>query len=579
MVNDSFEERIKKLNIFWRDLESEPGLSDADDKLMKRIVRILPETLGCPAIANAKIILKDQTYSSGKAKKVTKTISKPIRFNQHEFGKIELNYSEDGITCPEGEVENDEVILELMGERLGGYLTLCDKNEEIERLKVEALNAYDRTIEAWAAAFESQNKEASGHTERVVKLALELAESMGFEGEELVNIRRGALLHDIGKISIPDEIIAKPGKLTEEEFDVVRRHPLFAKKWLSQIELLKPALQIPYYHHEKWDGTGYPLGLAGEEIPMVARLFSIVDVWDALTSDRPYRRALTREEALNLIVSQSGTHFDPTVVEKFVKVLSEENYIDVPHKLRIQAFGQEKVWAQNILITSSEWQVHAAREMFYVFLAHPEGLMKEQVGLFMWPDASTDELDIKFKNTLYRLRNAVGKHVILLSESIYRFNPLIDYTYDVEIFLTSIQRANETDDMHQKIKNLSHAIQHYRGDYLPEVDAFWAIPDREKFRQMYVDALSLMASLYYEKGVYKLALRYCNQAIEEDSVKEEVHRLAMQIHAAMGNKAEIVRQYENCRNEMMDKFGLEPSEKTQELYDELIGMRVEERNS
>jgi two-component SAPR family response regulator len=270
-------------------------------------------------------------------------------------------------------------------------------------------------------------------------------------------------------------------------------------------------------------------------------------------------------------VSQSGSHFDPIVVEKFVKLLSQENYIDSPHKLRIQAFGQEKVWSQNILITSSEWQVHAAREMFYVFLAHPEGLTKEQVGLFMWPDASIDELDIKFKNTLYRLRNAVGKHVILLSEGIYRFNPLIDYTYDVEIFLTSIQRAQETDEIKQKIKNLSHAIQHYRGIYLPDVDAYWAIPDREKFRQMYVDALLLMATLYYEKGVYKLALRYCNQAIEEDSVKEEVHRLAMEIHAAMGNKAEIIRQFENCKSEMLDKFDVEPSEKTQSLYNMLIG--------
>lgn len=571
MANETFSDRLRKLNDFWQELEDEQGLSGIDDKVMKKIVKIFSKTLSCPDIANAKIILDDKTYSSGRAKATTKTLSAPICFNKEAFGKIEVHYSENGKSCSEGEVENDEIILEMLSERLGGYLALWDKNEEIERLKAEALNAYDRTIEAWAAAFETQNKEASGHTERVVKLALELAKEMGFEEDDLVNIRRGALLHDIGKISIPDEIISKPGKLTEEEFDVVKRHPLFVKKWLSQIELLKPALQIPYYHHEKWDGTGYPLGLAGEEIPLVARLFSVVDVWDALTSDRPYRRALSREEALNLIVSQSGSHFDPQVVEKFVGVLTQGEYIDAPHILRIQAFGQEKVWSQNILITSSEWQVHAAREMFYVFLAHPDGLTKEQVGLFMWPDASIDELDIKFKNTLYRLRNAVGKHVILLSEGIYRFNPLIDYTYDVEIFLTSIQRVQETEEIKQKIKNLSHAIQHYRGDYLPDVDAYWAIPDREKFRQMYVDALFLMASLYYEKNVYKLALRYCNQAIEEDPVKEEVHRLAMQIHAAMGNKAEIIRQFENCRSEMLDKFDVEPSDRTQTLYDTLVG--------
>ncbi|MCB2202379.1 HD domain-containing protein [bacterium] len=572
MAKDSLTERLNKLNDLWQELEEDQGLSGVDDKVLKKIVNIFSDALSCPELANAKIKLEDRTFSSGKAKKVTKTLTTPIRFNRQEFGEIEIQYSETGTSCGEGEVDNDAVILEVLSDRLGGYLALWHKDEEIERLKAEALNAYDRTIEAWAAAFDSQNKEASGHTERVVKLAIELAKEMGFEEEELVNIRRGALLHDIGKISIPDEIISKPGKLTEEEFDVVKRHPLFVKKWLSQIELLKPALQIPYYHHEKWDGSGYPLGLSGEDIPLVARLFSVVDVWDALTSDRPYRRALNREEALNLIVSQSGSHFDPDVVEKFVSVLTQGEYIDAPHKLRIQAFGQEKVWSQNILITSSEWQVHAAREMFYVFLAHPDGLTKEQVGLFMWPDASMDELDIKFKNTLYRLRNAVGKHVILLSEGIYRFNPLIDYTYDVEIFLTSIQRVQEAEELKQKIKNLSHAIQHYRGDYLPEVDAYWAIPDREKYRQMYVDALFTMATLYYEKGVYKLALRYCNQAIEEDPVMEEVHRLAMQIHAAMGNKAEIIRQFENCRNEMLEKFDVEPSDRTQSLYNTLVGV-------
>ena len=250
--------------------------------------------------------------------------------------------------------------------------------------------------------------------------------------------------------------------------------------------------------------------------------------------------------------------------------MSKENFIDTPHQLRIQAFGQEKVWAQNILVTTSDWQVHAAREMFYVFLAHPEGLTKEQVGLFMWPDASIEELDIKFKNTLYRLRSAVGKQVILLSEGVYRFNPILDYAYDVEIFLTAIQRAHETEDTHQKIKHLSHAIQHYKGDYLPEVDAYWAIPDREKYRQMHIEALYMIASLYYDKGVYKSALRYCEQALEEDPVYEEVHRLAMQIHAVTGNKAEIIRQYESCRNELLEKFDVEPTEQTQLLYDTLI---------
>lgn len=570
MATTSLKEKLEKLNGFWVELETSQDFMQSNDKVLRKIIRFLPESLSCPEITSTRIIYKDKTFTQGKCKDATRELVAPIQGLHHKVGQVEFHYSENGIKCNRSGLEDDEVILSLVSERIGTLSAIEEKDIEIEKLKEEALDAYDRTIEAWAAAFETQHKEASGHLERVVNLALRLAKDMGFPEEELVHIRRGALLHDIGKISIPDEIISKQGKLTEEEFDVVRRHPLFAKKWLSQIELLKPALQIPYYHHEKWDGSGYPLGLKGKDIPLAARMFSVVDVWDALTSDRPYRRALNKEEALNLIISQSGSHFDPKVVEHFIKVLSNENLINTPHLLRIQAFGQEKVWQQNILITTSGWQVHAAKEMFFVFLAHPDGLTKEQVGLYMWPDASTEELDIKFKNTLYRLRSAVGKQVILLSEGIYRFNPMLEYAFDVEIFLTAIQRANETEDPRQKIKHLSHAIQQYGGDYLPEIDDYWAIPDREKYRQMYIDALYAVAELYFEKEVYKSALKYCHQALEEDPVNEDVHRLAMKIHAVTGNKAEIIRQYEACRQELEEKFEVEPSEQTQLLYDTLI---------
>ena len=570
MATTSLKEKLEKLNEFWVELETSQDFTQSSDKVLRKIVRFLPESLSCPEITSTRIVYKDKAFSQGKSKAVTRELVMPIQYLQQKVGQVELHYSENGTKCNRLGLDDDEVILSLVSERIGTFSAIEEKDIEIEKLKEEALDAYDRTIEAWAAAFETQHKEASGHTERVVNLALELARDMGFPEEELVHIRRGALLHDIGKISIPDDIISKQGKLTEEEFDIVRRHPLFAKKWLSQIELLKPALQIPYYHHEKWDGSGYPLGLKGKDIPLAARMFSVVDVWDALTSDRPYRRALSKEEALNLIISQSGSHFDPKVVEHFIKVLSNENLINTPHQLRIQAFGQEKVWLQNILITTSDWQVHAAKEMFFVFLAHPDGLTKEQVGLYMWPDASTEELDIKFKNTLYRLRSAVGKQVILLAEGIYRFNPMLEYAFDVEIFLTAIQRANETEDSRQKIKHFSYAVQQYNGDYLPEVDDYWAIPDREKYRQMYIDALYAVAELYFEKEVYKSALKYCHQALEEDPVDEEVHRLVMKIHAVTGNKAEIIRQYETCRQELEEKFDVEPSEQTQILYDTLI---------
>jgi HD-GYP domain-containing protein (c-di-GMP phosphodiesterase class II) len=565
-----FRECLQTLEKNWARWTAGVDGQIRDDDLNKLVMGI-PDFLPNPESISSKIVLNNTEYFSKRFKEGSVVSVSEIRWGEKEYGKIELHFPADALEAlAEEEREQNLTILQILSNRLGAFINLLDKEREIQYLKEEALNAYDRTIEAWAAAFETQHKEASGHTERVTEMALALAKEMGMDDDQLVNVRRGALLHDIGKISIPDEIISKPGKLTDEEFDVVKRSPLFAKKWLSQIEILKPALEIPYYHHEKWNGTGYPLGLSGEDIPLVARMFSIVDVWDALTSDRPYRQALSREEALNLIVSQSGAHFDPKVVESFIKVLSDENLIDIPHKIRIQAFGSEKVWVKNVLVTTSDWQVHAAREMFFVFLANPEGLTKEQVGLYMWPDASINELDIRFKNTLYRLRSAVGKHVILLSEGIYRFNPMLDYTYDVEIFNMALKRAQEAEVAHEKIKHLSHAVQQYKGDYLPEVDAFWVIPDREKFRQQNVIALMQLAQLYFDKGVLKSALKYCELSLEEDSVNEDAHRLAMKIHAEAGNKAEIIRQYETCCLELEDKFNVLPSEKTQQLYKELI---------
>lgn len=141
--------------------------------------------------------------------------------------------------------------------------------------------------------------------------------------EELSHVRRGALLHDIGKMGIPDSILLKPGKLTEEEWDVMRKHPVHSFRMLSRIEYLRQAIDIPYCHHEKWDGTGYPRGLKGEEIPLAARIFAIVDVWDALTSNRPYRKAWPKEKALEHIKEQSGKHFDPKIVDLFLQEQSK----------------------------------------------------------------------------------------------------------------------------------------------------------------------------------------------------------------------------------------------------------------
>jgi putative nucleotidyltransferase with HDIG domain len=187
----------------------------------------------------------------------------------------------------------------------------------------DLLNAYDSTLEGWAKALELRDKETEGHSERVTRLTVKLAEAMAIQGESLVNIRRGALLHDIGKMGTPDAILHKNGPLDPHEREIIQQHPQHAYDMLKHIDYLQAALEIPYCHHEKWDGTGYPRGLRGTDIPIAARLFAIVDVYDALISDRPYRKALPREEVVAYLKTQSGTHFDPAVVDLFLKVLSQ----------------------------------------------------------------------------------------------------------------------------------------------------------------------------------------------------------------------------------------------------------------
>lgn len=183
-------------------------------------------------------------------------------------------------------------------------------------------DAYDATLAGWARALELRDLETEGHTQRVVKWTLDLTRSFHLDDDTLTQIYRGALLHDIGKMGIPDSILLKPGPLDSDELIIMRRHPVYAYEMLKSINYLKPALDIPYSHHEKWDGSGYPQGLSREEIPLSARIFCVVDVWDALTSKRPYRDALPPERALEYITSESGKHFDPLVVERFLSIVS-----------------------------------------------------------------------------------------------------------------------------------------------------------------------------------------------------------------------------------------------------------------
>ncbi|MBC8504221.1 MAG: HD domain-containing protein [Anaerolineales bacterium] len=197
--------------------------------------------------------------------------------------------------------------------------------KDLQKSNLDLALAYDNTLEGWARALEYRDMETEGHSRRVVDLTIKIAAKFDLSEKELVHLRRGALLHDIGKMGVPDHILQKEGPLDEKEWQIMRQHPLYAIEMLSHISHLRPALDIPHYHHEKWDGSGYPRGLKGEQIPLAARIFAIVDAWDALRSDRPYREAWSEQKALDYLQSQSGQYFDPKVVDVFLGVLSEES--------------------------------------------------------------------------------------------------------------------------------------------------------------------------------------------------------------------------------------------------------------
>jgi HD-GYP domain-containing protein (c-di-GMP phosphodiesterase class II) len=214
-------------------------------------------------------------------------------------------------------------------EALAGQAAIAIENttliEDLQNVNLELSMAYDSTIEGWSHALDLRDKETEGHTQRVTELTLELARTFGYGEYALVHIRRGALLHDIGKMGVPDRILLKEGRLTNEEWEIMQKHPDYAHEMLQPIAYLRPALEIPYCHHEKWDGSGYPRGLKGEEIPLTARIFAVVDVWDALISDRPYRAAWPEAKVLDHIRQGTGSHFDPRVVDAFVDLIGRRS--------------------------------------------------------------------------------------------------------------------------------------------------------------------------------------------------------------------------------------------------------------
>ena len=209
--------------------------------------------------------------------------------------------------------------------RLNRYRILLSQQDEIKRAHNELQDAYEETLKGWVRALDARDTETELHSRRVTLLTKSVARQAGIVDQDLEDIRRGALLHDIGKIAVPDHILRKPGPLTDAEWVIMRTHPKAAYDILKPIKHLANSLDIPYCHHERWDGAGYPRGLKGDAIPLSARIFAVIDVWDALLSDRPYRKAWGRERVIEHIRDNSGTHFDPVVTDLFLKMMSEPN--------------------------------------------------------------------------------------------------------------------------------------------------------------------------------------------------------------------------------------------------------------
>lgn len=243
----------------------------------------------------------------------------PMIVKSHVVGILEFFYTE-----PPTVSEDRRHFFEIVAGQVAIAFEDASLYENVVHAHEELKTAYDATLAGWVKAVDLRDKETEGHTQRVTTLTVQLARRVGLSEEQIEHVRRGALLHDIGKVAIPDRILHKAGPLDAEERATMNLHPVYAFDWLNRIKYLEPALEIPHCHHEKWDGSGYPRGLRGTEIPLSARLFAVVDVYDALTSDRPYRAAMSHAAAMEIIRNDAGVHFDPQVVDQFGALMEGE---------------------------------------------------------------------------------------------------------------------------------------------------------------------------------------------------------------------------------------------------------------
>jgi len=290
------------------DLNQEPF------SISKTIVRHVVETGEATLTTNAQADPRFGEQLSVAAYRLLSIMCAPLKIKENLIGVIYVdNRAHTGIFG-----NNDLGLISAFANQAAVAIDNARLFDDLQESNAELEIAYSATLEGWVRALDLRDKETEGHTKRVTALTQVLAKSMGVEEEDMVHITRGALLHDIGKMGIPDGILLKPGPLTQEERELIQQHPIYAFEMLKPIKFLHPALDIPYCHHEKWDGSGYPRKLKGEEIPFAARIFSVVDVWDALVSNRPYRKGLVPADVRVSIREQSEFHFDPHVVDAFL---------------------------------------------------------------------------------------------------------------------------------------------------------------------------------------------------------------------------------------------------------------------
>lgn len=292
-------------------LEVEPGEGLVGDTYLLDKPNIIPEFASDPRLNKNVLNQVPAGWGGGMV---------PIYSHEENIGVIVI-----AVPLPRELTGKEMKLLGSIAEMAGIAVHRIRLFEDLQAASEALVAAYHETIEGWASALELRDQETEGHSERVTALTLELAKKMGIADDQLIHIYRGALLHDIGKMGVSDTILLKPGPLDDREWEIMRHHPRYAYDLLAQIDYLKPALNIPYCHHEKFNGSGYPRGLKADEIPLEARIFAVIDVYDALTSDRPYRLAWSREDAIEHIEKESGTHFDPQVVELFLDLINNED--------------------------------------------------------------------------------------------------------------------------------------------------------------------------------------------------------------------------------------------------------------